>query len=151
MDRLPVAVITYVGNGFSLQVPAGWERLATEHHLVVFLGPAEGGIRTSITLSRYPGSTQEAAERARLDHAERFAGYEILHESSGTDALYRRFRWVSNEGTRIIQHQLFAPGLVLTATRADRQSTTGDEEALASAIRTLRVAAGRGRAGRGER
>jgi len=131
-----VAVITYLGNGFSLLVPADWDRLATVNHVAVFLGPAADGIRSSISLSRFAGRADGAAESARVDHGDRYHNYEILFESPGIDSFYRRYTWKLNE-TRILQHQLFAPGLLLTCSRAG--SLVADEKAFRKAIASLRV------------
>ena len=131
-----MAVISYLGNGFSLLVPADWDRLATANHVAVFLGPATDGVRSSISLSRFPGTAHGAAESAKVDHDDRYHNYEISFESSGIDSFYRRYTWMLKE-TRILQHQLFAPGLLLTCSRAD--SSVADERIFRDAVASLRV------------
>lgn len=135
-------MITYAGNGFRMAVPCRWSRLATDQHLAVFLGSAVDGVRPSMTISRYRGSAIDAARRAREDHADRFEGHEVLHESAGRDSFYRRYAWAGRDGLRIIQHQLFAAGLVLTCSRVDSASTASDERVFVAAIRSLRVQSG---------
>jgi hypothetical protein len=95
-----------------------------------------------MTISRYRGSAIDAAGRARQDHVDRFEGHEIVHESAGRDAFYRRYAWAGRDGLRIIQHQLFATGLVLTCSRVDSASTAGEEKVFAAAFRSLRVGTG---------
>ncbi|MDF1596752.1 MAG: hypothetical protein P1T08_11795 [Acidimicrobiia bacterium] len=137
-----MAMITYAGNGFRLAVPRDWSRLANEQHIAAFLGRSVDGVRSSMTISRYRGSAIDAAGRAREDHVDRFDGHEVLHESSGCDSFYRRYAWAGPDGLRIIQHQLFAAGLVLTCSRVDSASTEGDEKMFVAAIRSLRVGSG---------
>lgn len=135
-----MAVISYVGNGFSIEVPRDWQRLATPHHLAVFLGRESTGIRSSMTLSRCAGASDHAAAAARSDHSHRMSDYEVIDESpGGGDSFYRRYRWVHDSGVPMIQHQLFAGGVVLTCSRAECSSTDPVEAVFLVATNSLRV------------
>ena len=135
-----MAVITFVGRGFSMDVPAEWRRLATADHVAVFLGEECCGIRPSMTLSRFDGPADRAASAARADHAARFPGYEVLREwQSDLQSTRRSYRWVRQGAGSIIQHQLFADGMVLTCSRADSSSCESAEEVFQVALGSLRV------------
>ncbi len=139
MDLFAVAVIAFMGAGYSLTVPAQWPRLATPQHVAVFLGAEVDGVRSSITLSRFEGETAVAAEAARSDQLRRFADYEVLNEWAAGDYFYRRYRWLRGGSVPMLQHQLFASRLVLTCSRVDCQQTGSDEEVFLVAVRSLRV------------
>lgn len=133
-------LIEYVGNGFSVRVPAEWARLATPEHVAVFLGGEMDEVRSSMALTRFSGSVIDAASQAKADHTERFQDYELLHESAGRRAFYRRYAWTHVQGVRLLQHQLFVEGLLLTCSRVDAPATATDDRFFESAIRSLRVA-----------
>lgn len=134
-----MAMIVFAGAGYSLTVPARWSRLATPHHLAVFLGAEVDGVRSSITLSRFAGETAAAAAAARSDQSRRFADYEVLAESAVGGRIYRRYRWIHGGRVPMLQHQLFASRLVLTCSRLECQQTGSDEEAFLVAVESLRV------------
>jgi hypothetical protein len=135
-----VAVITYVGNGFSIEVPRDWQRLATPQHLAVFLGEESRGVRSSMALSHFAGASDHAAAAARSDHSRRMSDYEVIDESQdGGDSFYRRYRWVHDRGVPMIQHQLFSRGVVLTCSRVECSSTDQVEAVFLVATNSLRV------------
>lgn len=135
-----MAVITFVGRDFSMDVPAGWRRLATAAHVAVFVGEEVSGVRTSMALSRFDGPAGWAATAARADHAARFPGYETLREwQRDRQSIGRTYRWVQQGGGSVIQHQLFVDGMVLTCSRADSSSSEADEAVFQAAIGSLRV------------
>ena len=140
MDLIAVALITYVGNGFSIEVPRDWQRLATPQHLAVFLGEESKGIRSSMTLSCCAGASDHAAAAARSDHSRRMSDYEVIDESlGGGDSFYRRYRWVHDRDVPMIQHQLFTGGVVLTCSRVECLSTNPVEAVFLAANSSLRV------------
>jgi hypothetical protein len=135
-----VAVITFVGRDFSMDVPAEWRRLATADHVAVFLGVECCGVRPSMTLSRFEGSAGRAAAAARADHAARFPGYEVLREwQPDLQSTRRSYRWVRHGARPIIQHQLFVDGVVLTCSRSDSSSCESAEEVFQVALGSLSV------------
>jgi len=135
-----VALITYLGHGFSIEVPRDWQRLATAQHLAVFLGEGWKGIRSSMALSSCPGASDDVAAAARSDHSRRMSDYEVIEESPGEDgSFYRRYRWVHESGVPMIQHQLFTGGVVLTCSRVECSSPDPVEAVFLAAISSLRV------------
>ena len=143
MGRIPLAVITFVGSDFSIDVPAEWRRLATADHVAVFLGGECCGVRTSMALSRFEGPASRAATAARADHAARFPGYEVLRElQPDLQSIRRSYRWVRHGRRSVIQHQLFVDGMVLTCSRADSSSCEAVEEVFQVAMGSLRISPG---------
>ena len=135
-----MALIEFVGNGFSIHVPAGWSRLATADHVAVFLGEMTGGVRSSMALTRFSGTVGDAASTALADHQERFKQYQLLHESASRLAHYRRYGWVHPNGSPVLQHQLFVEGMLLTCSRIDEFGSEGDDRVFLTALKSLRVA-----------
>ena len=135
-----MALIEYVGNQFSVAIPSDWIRIATPHHLVVFLDAAPGGSGATITVSRHGVSAKESAGSAIADHQARYASYELIHESVRPCAVYRRFRWRRDGGAGVVQHQLFVDGLVVTCSREEGDDPL--DEAFGVAIQSFRIRSG---------
>ncbi len=135
-----MALIRYVGHDFTVVVPAEWARVATPRHLVVFIGREVGWVRSSMAVSRLTLPPRDAARFAAADHIRRFDGFELLDESVKSTAVYRRYRREHPGGERLMEHQLFGSGLLLTCSRVDRPETTGDEDCFGIALRTFGAA-----------
>ena len=136
MDCVPLELITYEGGRFALAVPSDWVRLATADHLAVFLDNMEVS-GASITVSRHGLVAAEAAGAAAADHHSRFPSYRLDHESVGRNAVYRRFRWRQEDGTGIVQSQLFVDGLVVTCSRNEDQ--VGLDRLFGQVIQSFRI------------
>ena len=132
-----MALIEYVGNQFSVAIPSDWVRMATPHHLVVFLDAVPGGSGATITVSRHGVSAKESARSAIADHQAKYPSYQLIHESVRPCAVYRRFRWSRDDGAGVVQHQLFVDGLVVTCSREEGEDPL--DEVFGAAIQSFRI------------
>jgi hypothetical protein len=132
-------MVIFTGPDFRLDFPSVWRTVATVDHRAVFVGPDLGGVCPSLAVSRNPHPVMKSARMARADHEERFSGYEVLWEDTGDGVVYRRFARLHHSGVRIIQHQLFVPGFVLTATRAGVPAADSCDGLFGVMLRSFRI------------